>query len=136
MSLCVLDASFTFQWLLEDEAFMAALWDQFGEEPFVDVDIAFFDDPSMAGSRNVDWEEFLRNSDQRYRGIVKAIAEGKRPGEVAATVGLTYVQLQWIRLNLAADLLDHMGEQILDESVQAPAWRGDLRAASLLALDG
>jgi hypothetical protein len=45
-------------------------------------------------------------------------------------VGLTYVQLQWVRLNLAADLLEHMGEQILDESVQAPAWRGDLRVKS------
>ena len=43
---------------------------------------------------------------------------------MAAAVGLTYVQLQWIRLNLAADLLEHMGEQILDESVQAPALAG------------
>ena len=88
------------------------------------------DDPSMAGSRNVDWEEFLKNSDQRYRGILEAIAAGKKPRDVAEAAGLTYVQLQWIRLNLAADLLEHMGEQILDESVQAPAWRGALRVKS------
>ena len=88
------------------------------------------DDPAMAGSRNVDWEAFLGDSDERYRAIVKAIAEGLKPGEVAAAVGLSYTQLQWVRLNLAADLLEHMGEQILDESVQAPVWRGDLRVKS------
>jgi hypothetical protein len=88
------------------------------------------DDPSMAGARNVDWEAFLENSDHRYRAIVGAIAGGLKPGEVAAAVGLSYTQLQWVRLNLAADLMEHMGEQILDASVQAPAWRGDLRVNS------
>jgi hypothetical protein len=32
--------------------------------------------------------------------------------------------------HLEADLMEHMGEQILDESIQAPTWRGDLRVKS------
>jgi hypothetical protein len=88
------------------------------------------DDPSMAGSRNVDWEEFLRSHDHRCRVIVKSIARGEKPAETAKALGISYSRFQWIRLCLEADLLEHMGEQILDESVQAPAWRGDLRVKS------
>ena len=48
----------------------------------------------------------------------------------AKALGINYSKFQWLRLNLEADLMEHMGEQILDESVQAPFWRGDLRVKS------
>ncbi|MCU1329632.1 MAG: hypothetical protein JWN34_5002 [Bryobacterales bacterium] len=88
------------------------------------------DDPSVAGSRNVDWEEFLGSHDDRYGVIVRSIAQGEKPAETAKALGINYSQFQCLRLNLEADLMDHMGEQILNESIQAPVWRGDLRVKS------
>jgi hypothetical protein len=88
------------------------------------------DDPSMAGARNVDWSEFLDRHDDRYGVIVKSIAQGEKPAETARALGINYSRYQWLRLCLEADLMEHMGEQILDESVQAPLWRGDLRVKS------
>jgi len=88
------------------------------------------DDPAMAGGRNVDWDEFLETHDDRYGTIVSSIAKGEKPAETAKALGINYSQFQWIRLNLEADLMEHMGEEILDESVQVPTWRGNLRVRS------
>jgi hypothetical protein len=71
-----------------------------------------------------------RIHDRCYAVIVKSIAQGEKPSETAAALGINYSQFQWLRLNLEADRMEHMGEQILDESVQAPSWRGDLRVKS------
>src|ERR1051325_8645335 len=67
------------------------------------------DDPSMAGSRNVDGEEFLEKHDGRYGVIVKSIVQGEKPAETAQAVGIAYHQFQWIRLCLEADLIGAHG---------------------------
>jgi hypothetical protein len=58
------------------------------------------------------------------------MVEGLKPGEIARRNRMTYAQLRWLTLNLAAELLDYMGEQVLDESVKAPSWRGNLKVKS------
>jgi len=62
--------------------------------------------------------------------IVKGMVEGKKSGQIARANRMTYAQLRWLTLNLAADLLEHLGEDILDESVKAPSWKGNLRVKS------
>jgi hypothetical protein len=84
----------------------------------------------MAGARNIDWEEFLGSRDYRYGAIVKATAEGVKPGDLAKAQKITHAQLRWLILNLQAEIMEHMGEEILDESVRAPGWRGNLRVKS------
>jgi hypothetical protein len=88
------------------------------------------DDPATAGGRNVDWDQFLGTHDHRYRVIVSSIARGEKPAETAKALGIKYSQFQWVRLCLESDLMEHMGEQVLDDAVQTPAWRGNLRVRS------
>src|SRR5579862_6392537 len=40
------------------------------------------DDPSMAGARNLDWEQFLSCHDYRYGVMVSSIAEGRSRKEM------------------------------------------------------
>jgi hypothetical protein len=111
--------------------------DEVGWDPELDEPIALgellasrVDDPAMAATRNIDWEEFLSTHDYRYGVIVKGIAEGQKPGETARANGMTTAQLKWLVLEMAADVLEHMGEDILQDAMQIPSWRGDLRVKS------
>jgi hypothetical protein len=122
---------------LDHKSSVLSLEEEVGWDPELDEPIALgellasrADDASLAGARNIDWEEFLSAHDYRYGVIVKGIAEGQRPGETARANGMTTEQLRWLTLNLAADVLEHMGEGVLDDAVQVPEWRGNLRVKS------
>ena len=122
---------------LDHRSCVLSLEEEVGYDPELDEPITLgellasrADDPSMAGARNIDWDEFLGTHDYRYGVIVKAIAEGQKPGDDARGNRQTYAQLRWIILNMAAEVLEHMGEQILEETVKAPGWRGNLRVKS------
>jgi len=122
---------------LDHRSSVLSLEEEVGYDPELDEPITLgellasrADDPSMAGARNLDWDEFLGTHDYRYGVIVKAIAEGQKPGDIARGNRQTYAQLRWIILKMAAEVLEHMGEQILEESVRAPGWRSNIRVKS------
>lgn len=101
-------------------------------EPVVLADLlaSRAEDPSIAASRKIDWQEFLQRNDRRYGVIAKALASGEKPGDVARKQRMTYAQLRWLLLNMEADLSEQMGEYILDEVMEAPAWRSSIKVKS------
>ena len=82
------------------------------------------DDPSTAAARNLDWHWFLEENDERYGSIVQGMARGQKASETAKAVKLTPAQLHWVTINLAADVLERMGDQVLEEAVKVPACGG------------
>ena len=83
------------------------------------------DDPSMTAARNIDWEEFLRCHDYRYGVILKAMVQGKSRLEMARACRVDYRKIGQLRIQMASDLLDFM-ETPIEDSMQVPAWRGNL----------
>jgi len=88
------------------------------------------DDPSMAASRRIDWQEFLSRNDRRYGVIAKALASGQKPGEVARKNRMSYAQLRWLLLNMEADVSEQMGEYILEAVMEPPHWRSNIKVKS------
>lgn len=84
------------------------------------------DDPSMTAARNIDWEAFLRSHDYRYGVLVKAMVEGKSRGQTARACRVDYWKVGDLKLQMASDLLDFMGEDPIADSMQVPSWRGNL----------
>ena len=84
------------------------------------------EDPSMAGARNVDWDQFLGSHDYRYGLIVTGMAEGKSLAESARVAKVSYWQLGQLKEKLADDLREFMGDEAIEDSVRNPSWRGNL----------
>jgi hypothetical protein len=61
--------------------------------------------------------------DYRYSVISKGIAEGMSKGEMAHHLRLKRPQLTRLTEGLAADVLAFMGDGVLDDALEAPAWR-------------
>ena len=76
------------------------------------------EDPSVAASRKINWQEFLTKNDRRYSVIAKAMASGEKPGDVAKKNRMTYAQLRWLILNMAADVME------------PPHWRSSIKVKS------
>src|SRR5271167_424197 len=58
------------------------------------------DDPSMSASRNLDWELFLDTHDERYGGIICAIAEGHNALETAKASRTPYARVRMLKQKL------------------------------------
>jgi len=86
------------------------------------------DDPSMAASRNLDWELFLDQHDTRYLCIIHDLASGRTMLDTARACGLTYHEVRLIRERLVEDLEEFMGPSTLADSVKVPSWRGNILA--------
>ncbi len=98
-----------------------------GEEiPLGDMLAGNADDPAMAASRAVDWEEFLATHNPRYGALVSDYAEGKRAKDTAARFGFSGRWAYDLRDKLAADLREHFGDEVISDSMQIPSWRRNI----------
>lgn len=84
------------------------------------------DDPSMCASRNVDWEQFLDTHDDRYGGIICAIAEGHNALETAKASKTPYSRVRLLKQKLADELREFMGAEAIEDSARIPSWRGNI----------
>ncbi len=84
------------------------------------------DDPSMAGARNLDWEEFLDSHDCRYICVIHDMASGRTMQETAKACGTTYAGIREVRDRLVEDLEEWMGPSAIEDAAQIPHWRSNL----------
>jgi len=96
------------------------------EIPLGDMLAGNADDPSMAASRFVDWEEFLGSHNPRYEAMVSDFAQGKRATDTAARFGFSNSWAHDLKEKLATDLREYFGEDAIADSMQIPSWRGNI----------
>jgi len=84
------------------------------------------DDPSQAGARNLDWEQFLETHDYRYGVIASDLASGKTMVDAAKECGLGYGHLRVVKERMAEELLEFMGDDAIADALRAPGWKGNI----------
>jgi len=100
-----------------------------GEEiPLGDMLSCHQDDPSMAASRNLDWEQFLDSHDTRYGIIVNEIASGQTMVDAAKAIPLGYSSAVALKYKMALELGEYLGSTAIADSVHGPSWRGNIMA--------
>ena len=96
------------------------------EIPLGDMLSGSEDDPAMAASRAVDWEDFLGTHNHRYGAMVSDFAQGRHAKDTAARFGFSSSWAHDLKGKLAADLREHFGEDAIADSMQVPSWRGNI----------
>jgi len=85
------------------------------------------DDPSMAGARNIDWEEFISTHDCRYVCIIHDLASGHTMLDTARACRIPYHEVREIRDRLVEDLEEWMGPDAIADAMRVPAWLGNIQ---------
>jgi len=96
------------------------------EIPLGDMLAGSEDDPAGAAGRAMDWEDFLDSHNPRYEAMVSDFAQGRRATDTAARFGFSNSWAHDLKARLADDLREHFGEDAIADSMQAPAWRGNI----------
>jgi DNA-directed RNA polymerase specialized sigma subunit len=86
------------------------------------------EDPGTVGARNLDWAAFCSDQPERNRAILKHAAAGEPLTEVANRYGISRSSIQTNKNRLAEEIREFMGEDILQECTQLPAWKCQLMA--------
>ena len=86
------------------------------------------DDPSTRACRNIDWDDFVTSHDYRYGVLLKDMAEGKDVLSRSKEWGVKYYQVRVLKEKMEAELREHMGPSVLEDSMRRPSWFGDLHA--------
>jgi len=96
------------------------------EIPLGDLLCSEQDDPAQSAGRMMDWEAFLDTHNPRYEAMVNDFAQGKRATDTAARFGFSNSWAHDLKEKLAGDLREYFGESAVADSLQIPAWRGNL----------
>jgi len=84
------------------------------------------DDPSTAGARNLDWEEFISTHDCRYLCIIHDLASGRTMIDTARACRMTYNDVRIIRDRLVEELEEWLGPDAIADASHVPSWRGNV----------
>ena len=84
------------------------------------------EDPSLAGARNVDWNQFLDAHDPRYRQFVTDMLSGRNARHTAKTTGQKYAKMHPLKTRLAEELREYLGGEAIHDAVQAPRWKASV----------
>jgi hypothetical protein len=84
------------------------------------------DDPSMQAARNLDWADFLDGADKKHRIMLGDLVDGNGAAKSLLKKKVSYDGIRRIRGELATNVKEHMGENILAESLRQPVWRASL----------
>ena len=96
------------------------------EIPLGDLLSSQQDDPAGAAARMMDWESFMDTHNPRYQAMVCDFAQGKRATDTAARFGFSNSWAHDLKERLAADLREYFGDDAIADSMQVPAWRGNI----------
>ena len=118
---------------LDHSAMVLSIEEEVGYDPELDEAVTLGDlltcsgdDPSMAGARNLDWEEFIETHYYRYGVIVSGIAEEKTAQMMARDCGETYNRVRSLKERLEEDLRAFMGDDAIADALRVPGWKGNI----------
>ena len=84
------------------------------------------EDPASAAARNLDWAEFLDGHDGRYAAMVRCAATGQPMNSLGGQPGASNSALSSRKRQLAGDIREYMGADVLREVCQRPRWQADV----------
>ena len=87
------------------------------------------EDPALEAGRRLDWQGLLHQLDEVAKAILRSLAEGSELTRLVAPLKLSRSTLQARKEKLAALIRECLGEDILRQVQEHPAWRHDLEAA-------
>jgi len=85
------------------------------------------DDPSSVVGRALDWEEFLNTQNDRNRTVIREIARGVRPSEIARALSVSKARISQLLRQIGDEIKKHMGTDILSDVTAESVWERDLR---------
>lgn len=84
------------------------------------------DDPSMQAARNLDWAEFLEGTDKNHLLILGDLVEGNTPATSLKKKKVSYDEIRRLRGELAFNVKEQMGHDIMADSQRQPLWKASL----------
>ena len=102
--------------------------DSDGPVSFHDLLATGGDDPSTAGARHVDWEEFMKGLSRNQVRMLTCVAEGNPVGSLTQALRVSASKLSEDKGKLAARMKEFFGPEALKDVMEAPLWRAELRA--------
>ena len=86
------------------------------------------EDPASATARNIDWAEFLDGHEGRYTAMVQCAVSGQPAYSLKKKLRVGDSSPSAYKRNLAADIREVMGEDVLSEVCRKPQWQGGIEA--------
>ncbi len=86
------------------------------------------DDPGTEALRRVSWEELERDLNPREKAVVTALGEGHGLRDTARRMSLAPSALSAARNSLAGKIRESWGDEVVQESGEAPTWVPSLQA--------
>ena len=84
------------------------------------------EDPASAAARNLDWAEFLDGHDTRYTAMVRCAVSGQPMNSLGGKPGASNSALSSRKRQLAGDIREFMGADVLRQVCQRPRWQADV----------
>ena len=84
------------------------------------------EDPASAASRNLDWAAFLEGHDDRYPAMLRCAATGQPMNSLGGKPGVSNSALSSRKRQLAGDIREYMGAEVLREVCQRPRWQAEV----------
>ena len=104
--------------------------DECGGEPLTLAEVFSVqtEDPATAAARKLDWETFLSSIDPRTKAVIECLIAGRPLSEVAEKFKVSLSTASSIKRQLAVQLREFMGPEVLAEIQALPLWKSSLTA--------
>jgi len=86
------------------------------------------EDPAMAATRRLDWEQLGTSLDTTTREVLRCLLEGRDLTSLVPTMKRSSSALGADKRRLAALVREHLGEDILRQVQEQPRWRDNVEA--------
>ena len=77
--------------------------------------------------RQIDWQAFLETLDARKRRIIEELMFGYGTGEIASLLAVSATRIVQLKREIARQIKEFMGDNILTEAGQESIWERDIR---------
>ena len=84
------------------------------------------EDPAATAARNIDWAGFLEGRDGRYPAMLRCAVSGQPMNHLKQQFGVSDSTLSTFKRNLATDIREALGEDILREVCRRPRWQAEV----------